>query len=191
MIQVMQKAKSTVKGKLLLILCAVVGAVTLPQIVHMIGRATGSGNALGELLLPMHFFVLLAGLFAGPAVGAVTGALAPLISYLLSGMPGEATLPFMMIELLGYGLVAGLLSEIRLNGFVKLLIAQIAGRALRAVAVLLAVYAFDVQAVSVSSIWNMVRNGLLGIILQWCIIPLLLFYITRGEDNSERNTHHV
>ena len=133
-------------------LCAIVGSVALPQIVHLVGAAAGIGNSLGELLLPMHFFVLLAGLLAGPAVGAVTGACAPLLSYLLSGMPREAVLPFMMIELIGYGLLAGLVSATRFNSFVKLLLAQLGGRVLRAAAVLVAVYGAGLQTVSVESI---------------------------------------
>lgn len=182
MMQSIAKARKSVKGKLLITVGAIIGSVALPQLVHMIGRISGVGTALGELLLPMHFFVLFAGLLAGPAVGVMTGACAPLISYLLSGMPRETVLPFMIIELIGYGLAAGLLSEMKMHSFFKLLIAQVCGRALRAAAVLAAVYVFDVQGVAVSSIWNMVILGVLGILFQWCIIPLLLFRVNAWEE---------
>lgn len=175
MIQSLTKARRTVGGKTILTACAIVGAVALPQIVHLIGTVSGAGSALGEMLLPMHFFVILAGLLAGPAAGVTAGAIAPLLSTLLSGMPRETVLPFMMIELIGYGLIAGILCEVRLNSFVKLLAVQVGGRLMRAAAVLVAIYAFDLQTVSVASIWNMVQSGLLGILLQWCIIPLLMF----------------
>ena len=185
MLQSMIKVRESLRGKLLLTLCAIVGSVALPQIVHLVGAAAGIGNSLGELLLPMHFFVLLAGLLAGPAVGAVTGACAPLLSYLLSGMPREAVLPFMMIELIGYGLLAGLVSATRFNSFVKLLLAQLGGRVLRAAAVLVAVYGAGLQTVSVESIWRAIPAGLLGILLQWCIIPLLLFRLRADGDRHD------
>ena len=63
MINALKQARCTVKGKVLLTVGAIAGAVALPQVVHLIGAAAGVGTALGELLLPMHFFVLLAGLF--------------------------------------------------------------------------------------------------------------------------------
>lgn len=185
MTQILTKARHTVGGKLLLTAGAITGAVLLPQLVHLIGAVSGVGSALGELLLPMHFFVILAGFLAGPAVGFAAGACAPLISSLLSGMPSETILPFMMIELIGYGFAAGLLSETRLNGFLKLLAVQLSGRLLRASAVLIAVYAFDLKTIGVASIWNTVRVGLLGILLQWCLLPLLLSWLNRSETDRD------
>lgn len=182
MLQTIAKARRSLRGKLVLTICAIAGSVALPQLVHLIGAASGLGTALGEAFLPMHFFVFLVGLLAGPAAGTVTGACAPLISCLLSGMPRATGLPFMMIELLGYGLIAGLLSEVKLNLFVKLLLAQLGGRILRAAAVLTAVYGFGLQTVSVASVWTSVLTGLFGILLQWCIIPLVLFRLKAGED---------
>ena len=185
MTQILTKVRHTVGGKLLLTVGAIAGAVLLPQLVHLIGSVSGVGSALGELLLPIHFFVILAGFLAGPAVGLAVGACAPLISHLLSGMPTETILPFMMIELIGYGLVAGLLSETRLNAFLKLLSVQLGGRLLRAAAVLIAVYAFDLKTIGVESIWNTVRVGLLGILLQWCQLPLLLSWLNRSETDRD------
>ncbi len=185
MTQILSTIKNTVRGKILLTVGAVAGAVALPQIVHMIGAFSGVGTALGELLLPMHFFVLLAGFLAGPAAGAVVGAFAPLISTLLSGMPREAVLPFMMIELLGYGLIAGLLSKTRMNNLCKLLIAQVGGRLMRAGAVVFAVYLLNSNTVSLMSILNMIQSGLLGILLQLCILPLLLYRLRGLEKTDE------
>jgi len=182
MLQAVAKARNTVKGRILLTVAAIVGAVALPQLVHVVGRAAGMGTALGELLLPMHFFVLLAGLLAGPAVGAVTGACAPLISCLLSGMPRVAVLPFMTVELIGYGLAAGLLSKSKISAFLKLLIAQVCGRLLRALATLVAVGVLDVSGISIASVWNGVVAGLLGILLQWCMLPLILFCVNASEE---------
>ena len=185
MTRVLSNIRNTVKGKILLILAAIVGSVALPQIVHLIGTFSGTGTALGELLLPMHFFVLLAGFLAGPTAGAVTGFAAPLISTLLSGMPRVNVLPFMMIELLGYGLIAGLLSKVRMNNLFKLLITQIGGRLLRAGAVVFSVYVLQSSAMPVASISNMITSGLLGILLQICILPLLLYRLKDLEKTDE------
>ena len=77
---------------------AIVAAVALPQLFHVIGAVSGRGTALGVAFLPMHLPIIFVGLIAGPAVGAIAGAAAPLASFLLSGMPMLAVLPFMMIE---------------------------------------------------------------------------------------------
>ena len=167
--------RNKISDKILLTVCAIAASVALPQIVHTIGHISGLGTALGEVLLPMHFFVFLVGLYAGPWVGGITGFCAPMISFMLSGMPRVQALPFMMIELLGYGLIAGLLCRTRINRFFKVAIAQIGGRLLRFAAIGIAAGCFDVQGVTMLSVWKAVPTGLLGILLQWSILPLLLF----------------
>ena len=84
----------------LIIACAVV----LPQLFHL----SGIPNS-GAVFLPMHIPVLLGGFILGPLFGALIGVLSPLISSLLTAMPAPARLPFMMIELAGYGFFAGLM----------------------------------------------------------------------------------
>lgn len=167
--------KTSLKTKSMTAALAVVAAILLPQVFHAVGAAAGMGSALGAAFLPMHLPVLLAGLLGGPAVGIVAGAASPLISSLISGMPAAAVLPFMVIELAGYGLAAGLLSNVRLPVFVKLLLTQVAGRAVRAAAVLIAVYGFGSQAVQTAQIWTMVTASLPGIVLQWALVPLLMY----------------
>ena len=109
-------------------LLAIVAAVVLPQLFHVIGAVSGQGTMLGVAFLPMHLPIIFVGLIAGPAVGAIAGAAAPLVSFLLSGMPMLAMLPLMMVELCAYGLVAGLLRGIKLPSLAKVVIAQLAGR---------------------------------------------------------------
>ncbi len=53
----------------------------------------------------------MAGLLLGPAYGAAVGVLSPLLSALLTGMPPLTRLPFMVLELLVYGLVSGLCAK--------------------------------------------------------------------------------
>lgn len=121
---------------------AIVAAVALPQLFHVIGAVSGQGTMLGVAFLPMHLPIIFVGLIAGPAVGAIAGAAAPLASFLLSGMPMLAMLPLMMVELCAYGLVAGLLREVKLPSLAKVVIAQLAGRVVLTAATAIAVFAF-------------------------------------------------
>lgn len=169
---------ATWKSKTFAGLPAVAGALALPQLVHWLGAVSGMGSALGETLLPMHLAVILAGLFAGPLVGLAAGTISPAVSFLLSGMPAAAVLPFMTVELAGYGLAAGLFASVRMPAFFKLLIAQVAGRALRSAAVLIAFYGFG-GGLPVASIWTSIVTGLPGIVLQWALVPLIVFWVER------------
>jgi len=75
--------------------------VLLPIAFHAVG-------AMGSVFLPMHIPVLMAGLLMGPVIGAGVGALTPVCSSLLTGMPPlMPTLPIMIPELIAYGAVAG------------------------------------------------------------------------------------
>lgn len=96
------------------------------------------GTSLGETFLP----IIPVGLLAGQYAGAISGLLGPLCSFALSGMPSAVMLPFMMVELCVYGLTAGILRNVKLPTIVKVVIAQIAGRAVRAGAILLEVNVF-------------------------------------------------
>jgi hypothetical protein len=166
--------KSVVKKQALATAVAVFTAVLLPQIFHRLGIFFGVESALGEYILPMHLPVFILGLVAGPVAGVIAGALSPLSSSVLSGMPAAPLLPFLMLELAAYGLVAGMLRNVKMPLLGKLLLAQIAGRVFKAGAILFAVYGLDNQTVHIPMIWNSVIIGLPGILLQWCLIPVLL-----------------
>ena len=93
-IQTMEKPHLSVKAQTLAALAAIIGAVAVPQVFHVLGAASGLGTSLGEAFLPMHLPIILVGLLAGPYAGAIAGLLGPLASFALSGMPGAAMLPF-------------------------------------------------------------------------------------------------
>lgn len=160
---------------------AVVAAVALPQIVHLGGAALGVGSMVGEMLLPMHLPVLLVGFLVGPWAGAAAGLLAPLVSFGLTGMPGLAMLPFIVIELFIYGLAAGLLRTASIPSLGKVLAAQVAGRLVRAGAILLAVLALGISSVPVSVIWTSISVGIYGLILQWILIPVILHWVEKQD----------
>lgn len=171
----------SVKAQAMAAAVAVVAAVALPQIIHVAGAALGVGSGLGEMLLPMHLPVLLVGFLAGPWAGLAAGFLAPLVSFGLTGMPGQAMLPFIVIELCVYGLTAGFLSGKAIPVLGKVIVAQCAGRLVRAGAILLAVPVLGISAVPVSIIWTSITAGICGLILQWLLIPVILSWVEKRD----------
>ena len=89
------------------ILLAVIGAVVLPQIFHVLGIWFGVGGKLGQIFLPMYIPILIIGFYRGPVSGAIAGLCAPLISFALTKMPSSALLPFITVELIATGVLAG------------------------------------------------------------------------------------
>lgn len=173
--------KRSVKVQAMAAAVAVVAAVVLPYIVHVAGVSLGAGSGLGEMLLPMHLPILLVGFLAGPWAGGSAGLLAPLVSFGLTGMPGQAMLPFIVIELCIYGLTAGFLSGKSISVFGKVLLAQMAGRLVRATSLILAVPVLGIAAVPVSVIWTSISVGMYGLMLQWILIPAILFWVEKQD----------
>jgi len=181
----MERPRLSLKVQTLATLAAIAAAVALPQIFHVFGTLAGAGNAPAAAFLPMHLPIILAGLLAGPYVGLFAGILGPAVSFTLSGMPAAALLPFMMIELGVYGLTAGLLSNVRMPVIFKVLAVQAAGRAVRAAAVLAAVYMAGRTVTGVSSLFSSVAAGLPGIILQWILLPVIVYAVARLKKNEQ------
>lgn len=83
-------------------------------------------------------------------------------------MPGIVMLPFIMIKLCGYGLAAGLLRNAKIPTFGKVVIAQIAGRAVRTVAILAVallcvlpgVHTVFAEVMSEDGIYTLARHGI-------------------------------
>lgn len=174
------KTRLSMRLQTLWAMVAIVAAVVLPQIFHGIGLLTGTGATLGRTLLPMHLPIILVGLLAGPFAGAIAGLLAPAVSFVISGMPALSSLPFMMIELCTYGLVAGLLCKVKMHALVKVVIAQISGRAVCSLAAVVAASAVGYTAYSAAAVWTTTLvAGLPGLLLQWLVLPILAQAIQR------------
>ena len=75
--------------------------VVLPMAFHAVG--------LGSTFAPMHIPVLMCGLICGGGYGLVCGLVGPVLSSVITGMPGTAMLVSMVPELMAYGLITGLL----------------------------------------------------------------------------------
>lgn len=97
-------------------------AAVLPAVSHFAGLPV-------RWVLPMHWAVILAGLIYGWRAGALIGLLAPVASFLLSGMPLPHILPAMTVELAVYGFVVGFARQVwRRGGVGSAAIAIVAGR---------------------------------------------------------------
>ena len=165
---------ANVRRKALLTALMVSVAVILPQVCHLLGGQLGLGSALGEMLLPMHLPVMLAGMLWGPWAGLFCGMLSPMASFALTGMPGVALLPFMTVELAVYGLTAGLLSKRAMPALAKVVLIQVAGRAARALALVVAAYGLNLATPPLAVIWTSLSAGAIGLLLQLVLIPVLV-----------------
>lgn len=150
--------------------------VLFPQMFHFLPWP----NA-GSIFLPMHIPVILAGMLLGPYIGGVTGALVPLISSLAFSMPPLARMPFMVLELAAYGLLAGLfVRKLRLPVILSVVLTQIGGRLVYALSLLVAGGLLHIPGTSVLAVWSAVTTGFVGIILQLLLIPALMAALKKG-----------
>lgn len=148
----------------------------LPPLFHLAG-----GQAAGSVLLPMHLPVLLAGLLFGPATGAAVGGLTPLLSFLLSGMPPLAKLPFLLLELTVYGSVSGVCcARGKLPVPAGLLLAQISGRLVHAAGLWAAGRLLSLPVSGPASVWTALVTGAPGVAVQWLVLPLLVHILKKS-----------
>ncbi len=180
-IRTIERPRLSLKIQTIASLLAIAAAVVLPQFFHVMGAVSGLGSTLGNTFLPMHLPIILVGLLAGPYAGAISGLLGPLVSYTLTGMPAITLLPFMMLELMVYGLSAGLLRNVKVPTIGKLVVIQFAGRSVRALAILAAVNFLGNTSIRVSIIWTSIVDGIPGLVLQWTLLPLLIYRIEHSS----------
>ena len=164
-----QTTKKTCIGALLLAV-----GVLLPQIFHLVG-----GPVAGSMFLPMHIPVLLGGFLLGPAFGSAVGILTPVLSFLITGMPAAAKLPFMLFELLAYGLVAGLFAQKKINVYLGLITSQVAGRVASAVSMFVALHLFGAEVSPWTAATTALVTGLPGIAVQLVLIPPVVFLLRK------------
>ena len=163
--------------------------VAVPWVFHQFHLA-------GPTFLPMHIFILVAGLLFGWRVGLMVGLLTPLASYAVSGMPLLPVLPQIMIELSVYGLVAGILRErFNLRAIWSLLGAMMAGR----LALLLAVLVIYVIVGKVYSplgpeanpllvVWSVIKQGGPGIVIQLAFIPVVIWLLGKLTAKTSKSS---
>lgn len=139
---------------------------------------------IGNMLLPMHIPVLLCGFICGPKYGLIVGFIAPLLKFVLQGVPPIMPVGISMcFELATYGFITGILynkfPKTMKNVYIHLVVAMTLGRVVwgSCMFVLLAVKG---QMFTFSAfIAGAVTTALPGIILQLIIIPAIMLVTTR------------
>lgn len=146
---------------------------------------TGQMQSLGNALCPMHLPVLLAGFLCGPAWAAALGFIAPLLRFVIFGMPpiypiGAA----MAVELAVYGLVSGLMYQ-KLPGstrniYVSLITAMLSGRLVWG-AVRAMMSGVSQAGFTWAAFWaGAFAEAVPGIVLQILLIPLLVLALQKA-----------
>ncbi len=148
---------------------------------------TGQIREIGNMLLPMHFPVLLCGLICGWKYGSIVGFFVPIIRSLVFGMPVlYPNAVGMAFELLTYGLLAGLLfqkSDIQ-NAkklFCTLLITVISGRIVWATAQIFMLGLGDGGFTFAIFLSKGLLNAIPGLVLQFTLIPAIILVLKRAS----------
>jgi hypothetical protein len=164
--------------------------VLVPWVFHQFHLA-------GPTFLPMHLFVLVAGLLSGWRAGLIVGLLTPFVSYAVSGMPVLRILPQIVVELSAYGLIAGILRErFHLRAIWSLLGAMVGGRIALWVTVLI-IYAvlgeiyspLGAESNTFMVLWSVVKQGWPGIVIQLASLPLIIWLVEKffsGDSTDEQ-----
>lgn len=145
---------------------------------------TGQFQTLGNAICPMHLPVLLCGFFCGPWYALIVGFIAPVLRFVLFGMPPVMPIGIAMcFELATYGLVSGLLYQClpkkKIYIYVSLIVAMLAGRIVWG-AVRLLLYGIGQYEFG----WKMFMagaflNAIPGILIQIVLIPILVMTLKR------------
>lgn len=144
-------------------------AVTLPLVAHL----TKVG---GQIILPMHIPIFLAGLMLEPGWAVAVAVVSPITSFLLTGMPpmSPPMLPLMVVELSTYALVLSLLSRRdRYRIWVTLPVSMLVGRVALGLAAALIGPLFNFHVNPLIYVYGAMIKGLPGIALQLIIIPAI------------------
>ena len=170
-----QKTKDLVSAAL----CVALGLI-VPQVFHLI-PFVGAVPNLGGVFLPMHIPVLLCGFLCGWKYGAACGAIVPLLSSVVTGMPVLWPQGVSMIfELAAYGLVTGLLYRTLGKGlYPSLIAAMIAGRLVSGVAKALFFGMAGKPFGMAAFLSGAFTTAIPGIILQLVFIPAVMVALDR------------
>ncbi|MEG0780455.1 MAG: ECF transporter S component [Oscillospiraceae bacterium] len=145
---------------------------------------TGQIPNVGSMLCPMHLPVLLCGFLCGWPYGLAVGFIAPLLRFVLFGMPPLFPVGIAMaFELATYGACSGLFYRLlpKKNSmvYVSLLLAMLAGRIVWGLvqSVLLGFAKFTWGAFLAGAF----VTALPGIVLQIVLIPLILLSLRKAK----------
>ncbi|MCL2545629.1 MAG: ECF transporter S component [Oscillospiraceae bacterium] len=172
--------KSITRPKLITAVACLILGLILPTIFHFYT------DGLGQVILPMHFPILLVGMLCGWRLGLVVGAATPILSSLLTNMPPLwPTASSMAFELAAYAVIGALLIR-RMNVYGALIGALVGGRIVAALA-RFALFSAAGQAFTLEGFWRgVIQPSLPGIALQLAFVPVVVILVRRsgllGED---------
>ncbi len=147
--------------------------IALPRIFHML-----AGSSAGATFLPMHIAVLIASFVFGVLSASVVAGSSIVFSYLLTGMPSLARLPYMLIELLIYAVLLSTFHK-KCNACVSLVATIILGRILYSSVLFVAINILGLPTYGISVLQS-IRAGLPGIMLQLVCVPFIARVIKKG-----------
>ena len=142
-----------------------------------------AGSSAGTMYLPMHIAVLIAALVFGAISASIVAGSSVVFSYLLTGMPTLARLPYMLIELVIYAVLLSLFNK-KFNSYISLILTIILGRVLYALCLFTATNIFGLSAYGISVIES-VKAGIPGIIIQLAFVPFIAKCIKKGIHLDE------
>jgi riboflavin transporter FmnP len=149
---------------------------------------TGQIPQIGNALSPMHIPVLLCGFVCGGPLGLVIGFIAPLLRFMLFGMPPIIPVGIpMAFELATYGLVAGLLYKMlpkkTPNIYVSLIISMLIGRIVGGIAkFVLVTYFIPNIPFGLAIFWtDYFVNAIPGIIVHIILIPIIIIALKKAK----------
>lgn len=147
--------------------------IALPRIFHVL-----AGSTAGATFLPMHIAVLIAALVFGIRSATVVLGSSIIFSYLLTGMPSLARLPYMLIELIIYGILLSVFNK-KFNSYISLIATIILGRVLYAGILFVAINVLGLPTYGISVIQS-IQTGLPGIAIQLLCVPFIAKAIKKG-----------
>lgn len=140
--------------------------IALPRIFHLL-----AGSSAGATFLPMHIAVLIAASVFGALSASIVAGSSILFSYLLTGMPTLARLPYMLIELVIYAVLLSIFNK-KCHTYIALMATIILGRVLYAGVLFAAIHIFDLPTYGISVLQS-IQTGLPGIAIQLICVPLI------------------
>lgn len=163
------------RGRVALSVMAVIAALVFPPMMPAVGISAAEAS-----LAVQGGLVILVGLLAGPVSGGLTGVLTAVVGFSLTGTPADHLVLFVLVELGGSGLIAGLLARRAISPLCGVLLAQAGGRLIHLVAAAVDADGIAALMMSIGEGWASVRGGLVAIMLQWLLIPPIITWV-RGR----------
>ena len=147
---------------------------------------TGQIPQIGSMLSPMHIPVLMCGFICGWYYGGIVGFVAPLLRFLLFGMPPLYPVGIAMaFELAAYGIATGLLYKFMPKKipfiYCNLVISMLLGRVIWGIARVLMSTFSDAEFSMAMFMSGAFVNAVPAIILHIVLIPIIIIGLQKAR----------